>query len=206
MFNKYLADINKDFNNKVVKSLLKQANELNVPIITDEGIHFLIHLIKIHSSKKILEIGSAIGYSSIMMALYTNAFITTIERDQEMFNLATDNIKQADLDKRIHLIHADANKIKITDTDFDLIFIDAAKASYINFFEKYSSNLKKGGLIICDNLLFKGMVEKPEQVENRNKRQLVKKIDKFNQYLVNQPDFDSRIYNLGDGMSISIKK
>ncbi|MGM0495590.1 MAG: O-methyltransferase, partial [Bacillota bacterium] len=158
MVNKYLAEINKDFNNDIVKSLLNQANNLKIPIITDEGIHFLIQLIKIHSSKKVLEIGSAIGYSSILMALFTDVTITTIERDEKIAKLALKNIKKANLSNRINLIIADANDVSISEDDFDLIFIDAAKASYINFFEKFAKNLKSNGLIICDNLLFKGQV------------------------------------------------
>ncbi|MFO7969347.1 MAG: O-methyltransferase [Candidatus Izemoplasmatales bacterium] len=206
MVNKYLAEINKDFNNDIVKSLLNQANNLKIPIITDEGIHFLIQLIKIHSSKKVLEIGSAIGYSSILMALFTDVTITTIERDEKIAKLALKNIKKANLSNRINLIIADANDVSISEDDFDLIFIDAAKASYINFFEKFAKNLKSNGLIICDNLLFKGQVNEPELIKSRNRRQLVKKIDKFNQYLINQENFDSYIYNIGDGISISIKK
>jgi len=154
----------------------------------------------------VLEIGTAIGYSSILMALFTNAKVTSVERNETLFNEAKKNIVMAKQENNISLILGDANEVIIEDTDYDVIFIDAAKASYIKFFEKYSNNLKTGGIIISDNLLFKGMVAHPEDIESRNRKQLVRKIDRYNEFIINHPDFDSYIYDIGDGLSISIKK
>ncbi|MCF7923814.1 MAG: O-methyltransferase [Candidatus Izimaplasma sp.] len=206
MNNHYLSSVNKEFDHQMIKFLLTQAKEFNVPIISDEGINLLIQLIKISSSKKILEIGTAIGYSSILMALFSDAIITTIERDEKMVVLAKNNIKKANLTSRVTLIQGDGRDISLEDNDYDILFIDAAKAAYIDLFEKFSKNVKTGGIIICDNLLFKGQVENPDIIESRNRRQLVKKIDKFNQYLVNNSNFNTYIYGIGDGISISIKK
>lgn len=205
MSQEYLKALNKEFNHPIIDLLKEQATQYHVPIITDEGIHFIVQLLNIHQSKKVLEIGTAIGYSSILMALFSHADITTIERNQTWLNLARANIKKADLSHRINIIEDDAKNVEL-DEDFDLIFIDAAKSSYIDFFNKFSKNLKKGGLIITDNLLFRGQVAHPEQIDSKNRRQLVKKINRYNEFLVSQENFDTYIYAIGDGISLSIKK
>lgn len=205
MCQEYLKQLNITFNHPMVDLLKEQALEHHVPIITDEGIHFIVQLLNIHHSKRVLEIGTAIGYSSILMALFSRAEITTIERHKKWFDLANINIKNANLTNRIHTIHDDAKHV-ILEEEFDLIFIDAAKASYIDFFKKFSKNLKIGGLIITDNLLFRGQVAHPDLIESKNRRQLIKKINKFNEFIVKDKTFDTYIYSIGDGISLSIKK
>ena len=146
-----------------LKALEKYAEENNVPIIQKEGLNFILNYIKENKVKKILEIGTAIGYSAISMALIDkNIKITTIERNKEMFSLAKKNVKDFNLEKRINIIYADALEAEIKDK-YDLIFIDAAKAQYIKFFEKYKSNLKENGAIITDNLNFHGLANNPEE-------------------------------------------
>lgn len=205
MSQEYLKQLNRGFDHPIIESLKEQAEIHHVPIITDEGIHFIVQLLNIHQSKKVLEIGTAIGYSSILMALFSHAHITSIERDDDWYNLAKKNVEKAKLNKRIKIIHDDARHVNLEE-DFDLIFIDAAKSSYIDFFEKFSKNLRKGGLIITDNLLFRGQVAHPEHIESKNRRQLIKKINKYNEFLIKQNDFDTYIYAIGDGISLSIKK
>lgn len=205
MSQEYLKALNKEFNHPIIELLKEQATQYHVPIITDEGIHFIVQLLNIHQSKKVLEVGTAIGYSSILMALFSRADITTIERNHAWLNMARANIKKADLSHRIKIIEDDAKNVDLNE-DFDLIFIDAAKSSYIDFFNKFSKNLKKGGLIITDNLLFRGQVAHPEQIDSKNRRQLVKKINRYNEFLVSQENFDTYIYAIGDGISLSIKK
>ena len=108
----------------------------------------------------VLEIGTAIGYSSIMMALANpNVKITTIERDRDRYLEAIKNVKKFDLEDRITLIFNDALDVKIEDK-FDLVFIDAAKGQNIKFFEKFSNNINKEGFIITDNMDFHGLVDK----------------------------------------------
>ena len=206
MVREYLKSVNQDLNHEMVKVLENQAIKDHIPIITDEGIHILIQLIAISKAKKVLEIGTAIGYSAILMALFTDVSITSIERDESLFYRAKKNIELAGLSERINLILGDANDVTIKDNDYDIIFIDAAKSSYIQFFEKFSENLKAKGIIVSDNLLFRGMVAKPDEIESRNKKQLVKKIDRYNHFIANHPGFNTYIYSIGDGMSISIKK
>jgi len=190
-----------------IKNIKKYAIEENVPIMTDEGIDFLTNFIVDKKINKVLEIGTAIGYSAIMMALTNpNLIITSIERDEDRYLEAVKNIKKLGLEKRINLIFNDALYVDVFDKDYDLIFIDAAKGQNIKFFEKFTNNLKKGGYVITDNIYFHGLVENPENIESRNLRQLVRKIKEYIEYLENNKDYDTEILKLGDGISISYKK
>ncbi len=205
MANDYLQNMNKKETNTLLVSLESFALENKIPIITVEGIHFINQVIKLRNIKTVLEIGTAIGYSSINMALKNNCQITTIERDMDMYRFATENVKKANLENNIRIINDDALLVNENNLEsFDLIFIDAAKSQSINFFEKYKKNLNSKGVIITDNLLFHDLVT--AEIKDRNLKQLVSKIDKFNKYVVEQEDFDTYLYNIGDGMSLSIKK
>jgi predicted O-methyltransferase YrrM len=201
----YLENINNKETNSLLVSLKSYALLNNVPIITDDGISFIKQIIKIKDVKTILEIGTAIGYSAINMALNSDVLITTIERDEEMYLKAINNIEFAKLEDKIKVIYDDALEVDETSLGkFDLIFIDAAKAQSIKFFNKYKSCLNDKGLIITDNLIFHDLVVTP--IKDRNLKQLVRKIDAFNKFVVEQVDFDTYIYSIGDGMSLSIKK
>ncbi len=201
----YLESINKKETNSQLVSLRLFAKENNIPIITNEGIHFLNQIIRLKNIKNVLEIGTAIGYSAINMASKNDITITSIERKDNMFQQATKHIKDAKLESKITLIKADALEIDETKLGkFDLIFIDAAKSQSIKFFNKFKSLLNPNGIIITDNLLFHELVVTP--IRDRNLKQLVGKITKFNQFVVEQEDFDTYIYKIGDGMSLSIKK
>ena len=113
----------------------------------------------------------------------------------------------ANLCDKINVYLADALEIDINLLGkYDLIFIDAAKAQYINFFNKFKVLLNDNGVILTDNLLFHGLVLEKDTIESRNLRQLVKKIDNYNYWLMEQNDFDTTIYNIGDGIALSIKK
>lgn len=205
MESKYLNEINKKETNPLLVSFREFALENKIPIITYEGLQFLIQVINLRNANRVLEIGSAIGYSSISMATYTNAEIVTIERNMEMIELAKQNIKKAQLQDRITLIEGDALEVdEKTLGTFDVIFIDAAKAQSIKFFEKYETTLTKNGVIVTDNLLFHDLVD--QQVKDRNLRQLLRKIDTFNKYVVEKEGYHTYIYHLGDGMSLSIKE
>lgn len=186
-----------------LKALEKYAEENNVPIIQKEGLNFILNYIKENKVKKILEIGTAIGYSAISMALIDeNIKITTIERNKEMFSLAIKNVKDFNLEKRINIIYADALEAEIKDK-YDLIFIDAAKAQYIKFFEKYKSNLKENGAIITDNLNFHGLANNPEEIHSKNLKALVRKINNYKEFLKENKEFKTNFYEKGDGISVS---
>ena len=203
--NNYLSSINKTSDSDIIKEILNQANELKTPIISQDGINLLIQLIKVSKTKKVLEIGSAIGYSAIMMALNTCCFVTSIEKDEENYLRAKENVKMAKLESKIELILGDALEVDLTG-NYDLIFIDAAKAQYLKFLERFKNNLNPRGIVVCDNLLFHGLVENPEMTESKRIKSLVRKISDFNQNLLNHPEFETYIYEIGDGLSISIKK
>ena len=126
-----------------IREIKKYAIDNKVPIMVDDGIDFLTTFIIKNQINSVLEIGTAIGYSSIMMALANpNLKITTIERDRDRYLEAIKNIKKLELEDRITLIFNDALEVNIEDK-FDLIFIDAAKGQNIKFFEKFSNNLNK---------------------------------------------------------------
>ena len=186
-----------------IRRLEEYAKENNVPIMMKDGIEFLSQYIKENNVKTILEIGSAIGYSAIRMALVDKDIkVTTIERDTNRYNEAVKNIKEFNLENQIEIINADALEYT-TDKQFDLIFIDAAKAQYIKFFEKYKTNLKQNGTIISDNLDFHGLVKNPELTSNRNTKQLVRKINTYIEFLKENKEFKTEFISLGDGIGIS---
>ncbi|MDD3129007.1 MAG: O-methyltransferase [Candidatus Izemoplasmatales bacterium] len=203
--NSYLSSLNQKSKPEIIQKILSQAKELKTPIISEEGINLLIQLIQISKAKSVLEIGSAIGYSAIMMALNSQAVITTIEKDLNTYNIARANVESAFLSSRVNVIHGDALEVDLM-MKFDLIFIDAAKGQYYKFLEKFKHNLVSQGIVVCDNLLFHGMVENKDDIESKRLRSLVKKISDFNKIISTHPDFDTYIYEIGDGMSISIKK
>lgn len=182
------------------------AEKNSIPIMQKDGIEFLIDYIQKNKITFILEIGSAIGYSAIRMALISkDIHVTTIERDEERFLLAKQNIKKFDLQNQIEIIHADAFDVQLIGK-YDLIFIDAAKAQYIKFFEKFKSNLNENGVIVSDNLDFHGLVEENEETLSRNVRGLVRKLKKYTEFLQNNEEFDTEFFSIGDGISISKKK
>lgn len=190
----------------LIKEMEQYAQENNVPIMQSEGIDFLSNFIKEHNVKRILEIGSAIGYSAIRMAMLDKDIeIVTVERGDVRYKEALKNIHKAEMDKRIQIAHADALEFE-ADGLFDLIFIDAAKAQYIKFFERYNKNLDKNGYIISDNLKFHGLVDHYDQIKNRNTKQLVRKIQRYITYLEENKEYDTTFYDIGDGIASSKKR
>lgn len=186
-----------------IRRLEEYAKINNVPIMMKDGIEFLTNYIKENNVKTILEIGSAIGYSAIKMALVDESIkVTTIERDTNRYKEAVKNIKEFNLENQIEIINADALEYE-DKKQYDLIFIDAAKAQYIKFFEKYKTNLKQDGTIISDNLDFHGLVKNPELTSNRNTKQLVRKINTYIEFLKENKEFKTEFISLGDGIGIS---
>ena len=186
-----------------IRVIEEYAKENNVPIMMKDGIEFLTQYIKENNVKRVLEIGSAIGYSAIRMALVDKSIkVTTIERDTNRYKEAVKNIKEFNLENQIEIINADALEYE-DKKQYDLIFIDAAKAQYIKFFEKYKTNLKQDGTIISDNLDFHGLVKNPELTSNRNTKQLVRKINTYIEFLKENKEFKTEFISLGDGIGIS---
>ena len=187
-----------------IKKIKEYANINKVPIMMDDGIEFLTTFIIKHNVKTILEIGSAIGYSAIMMALTRQDIkIVTIEKDEKRYLEAIKNIKKLNLEDRITIIYNDALEVNLKEK-FDLIFIDAAKSKSIEFFEHFESNLNPNGHIITDNINLHGNVKKDlKEIKNRNLRALVRKIRKYITYLEEHQDYKTTFYECGDGISVT---
>lgn len=189
-----------------IKELEVSARSRGIPIMMSDGIDYLCDYINENNIKNILEIGSAIGYSAIRMALVDNDIkITTIERDNERYNEAVKNIDEFSLGEQIEIILGDAMDIEVNGL-YDLIFIDASKGHNIDFFNKYKKNLREHGVIITDNLSFHGLVENEELAITRGQRGIVRKIKNFIEFLDKQEDFYTEYISLGDKIAVSKRK
>ncbi len=200
--------LNLEFNEFELE-LKKYAKEFNVPIIQDAGLALLEEVIALLKPKNILEIGTAIGYSALRMNKVCNSNVYTIERNQDMYNKAIENITKASKNDSIHIIFKDALEAysEVSNVKFDLIFIDAAKAQYKKFFDIYSPLLNEGGAIVCDNMLFHGLVESDDYMnQSRSVRGLIRKLKAFHEDLLNNKDYKTSLFDIGDGISISVKK
>ena len=182
------------------------AKENHIPIMEKEGIDFLTSYIKENNIKSILEIGSAIGYSAIKMALVNSDItVTTIERDEIRYEEAIRNLNTFQLHNRVEIIYSDAFDVELNKT-YDLIFIDAAKSQYTKFFKKFKKNLKPNGVIVSDNLNFHGYTHQKERIESKNLRQMVRKINEYINFLEENKEFETIFYDLGDGIGISKRR
>ena len=183
------------------------AKEKNVPIIEKESIAYIMKYIKANNVKNILEIGSAIGYSAILMASTSKEVkVTTIERDEVRYMESLKNVKKCGFEKEVNVVFQDAFDVNLTGVSYDLIFIDAAKGQYKKFFEKFQYFLAPGGVIITDNLKFHGYVGKKETIDSKNLRGIVDKIESYIEFLKTNPDFDTEFVDVGDGLSVSRRK
>ena len=192
----------------LILEMEEYAKEHNVPIIEKESIAFLMKFIKQHDIKNVLEIGSAIGYSGILMASSSrDVKVTTIERDETNYMEALKNVKKCGFEGKVTVVFQDALELNLAEgTEYDLIFIDAAKGQYKKFFEKYKYFLAPGGAIITDNLKFHGYVGKSDKIGSKNLRQLVGKIEGYIDFLKTNEEFDTEFLNIGDGLSVSVRK
>lgn len=183
------------------------AKDKNVPIIEKESITYIMKYIKNNNVKSILEIGSAIGYSAILMASSSkDVKVTTIERDETRYMECLKNVKKCGFDKEVNVVFQDALEVNLTGVTYDLIFIDAAKGQYKKFFEKFKFFLADDGVIITDNLKFHGYVDKKETIDSKNLRGIVDKIESYVDFLKSNEEFDTEFIDIGDGLSVSRRK
>ncbi len=193
---------------ELIQEIIDYAQENKVPIMQQEGIIYLTNYIENSNIHSVLEIGTAIGFSAIMMALTKeDIHITSIEKDESRYMEALKNVKKLNLEDKITLLFKDALDVSL-DKTFDLIFIDAAKSKNTDFFEKFSTKLNDNGTIITDNMMFHGYVDKDEsEIKNRNLRGLVRKVKDYREYLKNNKKFETEFLDdVGDGIAISRKK
>ncbi|SFF52987.1 Predicted O-methyltransferase YrrM [Halobacillus alkaliphilus] len=185
------------------------AAEKNIPIMEQAGIYFLMQLIRMHRPERILEIGTAIGYSALrMLEASPKSKVVSIERDENRFRDAQHFVHKQGAEDKIQLLFGDALDLKEDvqkEGSFDFLFIDAAKGKYEEFFHLYEPLLNEGAVIVSDNVLFKGYVADDSHADKRMAK-IARKIRDFNNWLVQHPDYHTTIVPIGDGVAITIKK
>lgn len=191
----------------ILKEMEEYAKENHVPIITPDIAGLLSVLIKSANVKSILEVGTAIGYSAIHMGHCAGEgfSITTVERNEEYAQRASNYIQRAGMGNNIRIITGDASELlKDVTGSFDMIFVDAAKGQYMEFMKDSIGKLRTGGLFVCDNVLFRGMVAE-RSLLIRRKITIVKRLKKFLSFISSCESLQSTIIPMGDGISISCK-
>jgi len=183
-----------------INDLKLQALNDNIPIILDDALKFIQDYIKTHNIKSVLEIGTAYGYSAVSLSSDTT-HVDTLERDVKRIDEASRWIKL--LNANVTLYPVDALAFNDLEKGYDLIFIDAAKSQYENLFNKYTPLLNSGGTVICDNINFHDLTV--DTTPNRRTKSLIKKLEKFKQFLNNHEQFETTFLDIGDGLSVSKK-
>lgn len=192
----------------VIKELEDFAQEHNVPIVREETARLIEFMVTTKKPKRILELGTAIGYSSILMALTLNGDvqITTIERDEKMVEIASNNIKKAGLENNITIIEGDCLGILETlNEEFDMIFIDAGHGHYCEFLPHCLRMLSKDGVIMADNVLFRGMVACNELMVKR-KITIVKRMRKYLDMVSQDENLMTTVLPMGDGIALTVRR
>lgn len=194
-------------NTGLLKELEDYALENSVPIIHREVGNFLRFIINVKKPAKILEIGTAIGYSSILMCSSAkNIKIKTIEIDNDMVKLSRENIEKSGFKNNIEVIEGDCLKvIKELDEKFDMIFLDASKGHYNQIFEDCLRLLSDDGIIIGDNVLFRGMVAS-RKLLIRRKITIVKRMKLFLNRISNDNNLVTAVIPMGDGISVTVRR
>jgi len=188
---------------KEIKDIENYAHENHVPILLKDGLEFILQLIKERKIKNILEVGTAIAYSSICMAkLDPEIQIDTLELDEERYKEALSNILENGLESQIHTYLTDA-LLFTPSNHYDLIFVDAAKSQYRRYMEHFYPNLKEGGVYVFDNLNFHGFVDDLTLTNNRSTRQMCAKIKKFRDWILTEECLNTQFYpEIGDGLAV----
>lgn len=182
------------------------AKEYQVPISQPETMKLLEVLIRLGRIRSVLEVGCAIGYSAICMAEAGCDRVDTVELSPDAARVAGENFKRAGLSERIHLYEGDAKEILPgLSGQYDMIFMDAAKAQYQEFFPHCMRLLKPGGLLVSDNVLYKGMTATDELVQRR-KITIVKRLRNYLAMISASPELETTVIPIGDGVALSYKK
>ena len=185
------------------------AAEHHVPIMQLSGIEALNQLLRIQKPKQILEIGTAIGYSAIRMAMaLPETHIVTIERDETRVTYAREFIALSTVAERITVVEGDALEVNVEDIQatYDAIFIDAAKGQYQKFFEKYSPLVPSGGVLYIDNMYMHGLSDLDIKEVPRRKRTMIRNLKTFTDWIMQHPDYTCAFFPVGDGLLICLKR
>lgn len=192
----------------IEKELRDYANEHRVPILRRDAAAFLRTLVSLKKPSRILEVGTAIGYSAILMSKSSpESHIDTVEIDADSVVLARQNIRKAGAEDQIRVIAGDGNEVLAALTKpYDMIFMDAAKGQYIHLYDDAMRLLNKDGLLVCDNCIFYGKVlDKPEDAPHKH-RTIVANLRAFLEKMMNDSALDASLLDVGDGMAIACKK
>lgn len=194
--------------NKIeLEKIKEKAIENHIPIIMDDTLEVIEKELKVAKPNKILEIGTAVGYSAICFSefLNENGKIDTIERDEERVKEARENIQRAEVEDKINILQGDATTVLPTLNDkYDVIFIDASKGKYPFFLEQSLRLLTKKGVIFADNVLYKGYVL--SDYNKHKQRTAVRNLREFLSMLEANKSLDTQILEVGDGLAIARKK
>ncbi len=204
----YINSLDKG-NTAILDTIEKEALDSYVPIIRKEMQSFLKLLLAMQKPKRILEVGTAVGFSAILMAEY-NPYpceIVTIENYEKRIPIARENFIRAGKENQITLIEGDATEVlKTIDEPFDLIFMDAAKGQYINFMPDIMRLLKKDGVLVSDNVLQDGDIIESHFVVTRRNRTIHKRMREYLYELTHRDDLVTAVLPIGDGITVSSKK
>ena len=205
----YINSLEKE-NSPVLEEIEKEARKDGVPIIRKEMESFLRVMLSIKKPMRILELGTAVGYSAILMSEYIDEKrqIITIENYDKRIPLAKENIKKAGRENVIKLLEGDAMEIMPTleSNRFDFVFMDAAKAQYIHFLPEVLRLMKKDGVLITDNVLQEGDLIQSKYVVRRRDRTIHKRMREYLEVVKNHPQLETSIVPIGDGITMSVKK
>ena len=205
----YVDSLNPE-EDEIIRGLLKEAHDNHVPIIRSDVRELLRFLINLKKPMRVLEIGTAIGYSAIVMAnvLPVGAVIDTIERNEARYDRAVANVTNANLNDTINIFFGDALDVLDTmdEDSYDMIFMDAAKGQYEEFYKKAMPLLKKDGIMVCDNILQEGDIAWPIEVMTRRDHTVYGRMREFLKGLKNDENLVTSILTIGDGVALVKRK
>lgn len=213
--NEYLKNLLKE-KNEFLEELRQHAESDNVPILRADAAALMQTLTTIKAPRRILEAGTAVGYSAILMATCCHGLqdectvnIDTIELDMDTAAIARENIRKAGFEKNIRVIVGDAGEVLscLSGSEvYDMIFVDSAKSQYIEMYDDIKRLLKPGGLLVCDNVIFYGKIfEEPEKAPHKH-RTIITNLRAFLEKLTSDKDYTTSVIETGDGMTISVKR
>ena len=190
------------YNKEEFEIMKTKALENHIPIIMDDTLEKIIEILNEEKPKRILEIGTAVGYSASCFAIYSDAKVDTIELDEERAKDAIENIKKVGVEDRINIMIGDAVDIlPVLDGEYDIVFIDAAKSKYSIFLKEGKRLIKNGGFILADNVLYKGYVM--SDYNKHKQRTAVRHLREYLKEVTEDLNLKTEILEIGDGLAIT---
>ncbi len=191
---------------EIIWEIKQKALDDRVPIMEDEGMDYLCRFLQENKVHTLLEVGTAVGYSSIMMAHCNPELrILTLEQDEERYAEAVYNIKRCHMENRIDAVCTNAREYD-TDEMFDVIFLDGPKAHNQQLFERFEKNLNPGGYFIIDDVWFHGFIDNPELMRSKRLKKLVSKLKQFTDNMMKNSDYECTYLKIGDGVLIARRR